>query len=140
MQLKTIISRSDISKYYKNAQHRLDFKHQNPIEDIYEKIQKNYHIALIFDESGNDIIGAIVCKIDNDFFSKKLCSIIDFYALDGISYLTIANLLIDWIMQISQQYLCQKIVFESFTKNKEEQKFFSSKKFILEKFMFVKEI
>lgn len=140
MQLKTLISRSDITKYYKIAHSRVNFVHTNPIEDIYEKIQKNYHLGIIFDQNNEYIHGAIVCKIDNDFFSNKVCSIIDFYVDQAQNHDEIANILLDWISQTSQQYLCHKIIFESLTINKDEQKFFSSKKFILEKFSFVKNI
>jgi hypothetical protein len=140
MQLKTQITRSDINKYYKIAQNRIKFIHSNPVEDIYEKIQKNYHLAIIIDEKGDNLIGSIVCKIDNDFFSNKQCTIIDFFTEEGNNFEEISNMLFDWILQISQQYLCHNIIFESFTANKIEQKFFSNKKFILEKFLFVKNL
>lgn len=140
MQLKTIITRADIAKYYKIAQNRISFSHSNPIEDIYEKIQKNYHLSIVLDKNTENLIGSIVCKIENDFSSNKVCSIIDFYADENPKFDDIANILLDWTMQTSQQYLCKKIIFESLTINKSEQKFFSNKKFILEKFLFVKNI
>ena len=56
MQLKTLLSKIDVAKYCKNAQERLDFNSTNLIDDIFEKIQKNYHIALIFDENKQEII------------------------------------------------------------------------------------
>ena len=45
MQLKTLLSKIDIAKYCKNAQQRLDFNSTNLIDDIFEKTQKNHHIA-----------------------------------------------------------------------------------------------
>ena len=140
MQLKMLLSKADIAKYCKNAQQRLSFNSTNLIEEIFEKIQKNHHLALIFDEKNQEIIGAIFCKIDYDFFSTKTCEILDFYASEGYDEKIIMKLFNNWLQEISYQFLCKKIVFESLTKNKLEHKLFLSEKFILEKFKFVKEI
>jgi|688.fasta_scaffold511212_1 hypothetical protein len=140
MQLKTSLSKIDIAKYCKNAQERLDFNSTNLIDDIFEKIQKNYHIAIIFDEKNQEIIGAIVCKIEHDFFCYKICEILDFYISNQHNEIEIMELLNDWLKDICRQFLCKKIIFESFTKNKFEHKLFLKEKFILEKFKFIKEI
>jgi hypothetical protein len=140
MQLKTLLSKIDIAKYCKNAQERLDFNSTNLIDDIFEKIQKNYHIAIIFDEKNQEIIGAIVCKIEHDFFCDKICEILDFYISNQHNEIEIMELLNDWLKDICRQFLCKKIIFESFTKNKFEHKLFLKEKFILEKFKFIKEI
>ena len=140
MQLKTLLSKTDIAKYCKNAQERLDFNSINLIDDIFEKIQKNYHIAIIFDEKNQEIIGAIVCKIEHDFFCYKTCEILDFYISSQHNEMEIMQLLNDWLKDICRQFLCKKIIFESFTKNKFEHKLFLKEKFILEKFKFIKEI
>ena len=65
MQLKTLLSRIDIAKYCKNAQQRFDFNSTNLIDDVFEKIQKDHHIAMVFDEKNQEIIGVIVCKINH---------------------------------------------------------------------------
>ncbi len=140
MQLKTLLSKLDIAKYCKNAQQRLDFNSTNLIDDVFEKIQKNYHIALVFDEKNQEIIGTIVCKIDHDFFSNKTCEIFDFHVVEGINEHAIMQLLNDWLKNICCQFLCKKIIFTSLTKNKLEHKLFLSEKFILEKFTFIKEL
>ena len=140
MQLKTLLSKLDIAKYCKNAQQRLDFNSTNLIDDVFEKIQKNHHIALVFDEKNQEIIGTIVCKIDHDFFSNKTCEIIDFHVVEGINEHAIMQLLNDWLKNICCQFLCKKIIFTSLTKNKLEHKLFLSEKFILEKFTFIKEL
>ena len=140
MQLKILLSKADIAKYCKNAQQRLSFNSTNLIEEIFEKIQKNHHLALIFDEKNQEIIGAIFCKIDYDFFSNKTCEILDFYASEDYDEKIIMKLFNNWLQEICYQFLCKKIVFESLTKNKLEHKLFLSEKFILEKFKFVNEI
>ena len=140
MQLKTLLSKMDIAKYCKNAQQRLNFNSTNLIEDVFEKIQKNYHLALIFDENNQQIIGTILCKIEHDFLSDKNCEILDFYVSEGQNELEIMQLLNNWLEDICRQFLCKKIIFESLTKNKFEHKLFLAKKFILEKFKFIKEI
>ena len=140
MQLKTLLSKTDIAKYCKNAQERLDFNSTNLIDDIFEKIQKNHHIALIFDENKQEIIGTIVCKIEHDFFCYKTCEILDFYISSQHNEMEIMQLLNDWLKEICRQFLCKKIVFESLTKSKSEHKLFLAEKFILEKFKFIKEI
>ena len=137
MQLKTLLSKLDIAKYCKNAQQRLDFNSTNLIDDVF---QKNHHIALVFDEKNQEIIGTIVCKIDHDFFSNKTCEIIDFHVVEGINEHAIMQLLNDWLKNICCQFLCKKIIFTSLTKNKLEHKLFLSEKFILEKFTFIKEL
>ena len=140
MQLKTLLSKTDIAKYCKNAQERLDFNSTNLIDDIFEKIQKNYHIAIIFDKNNQEIIGAIACKIEHDFFCYKTCEILDFYISEHHNESNIMQLLNDWLKEICRQFLCKKIIFESLTKNKFEHKIFLAEKFILEKFKFIKEI
>ena len=140
MQLKTLLSKIDIAKYCKNAQQRLDFNSTNLIDDIFEKTQKNHHIAIIFDEKNQEIIGAIVCKIEHDFFCNKTCEILDFYISNEHNEIAIMQLLNDWLIDTCHQFLCKKIIFESFTKNKFEHKLFLAEKFILEKFKFIKEI
>jgi len=140
MQLKTLLSKSDIAKYCKNAQQRLSFNSTNLIEEISEKIQKNYHLVLMFDEKNQEIMGAIFCKIEHDFFSNKTCEILDFYVSEGHNEKNIMKLLNNWLHEICYQFLCKKIIFESLTNNKLEHKLFLSEKFILEKFKFVKEI
>lgn len=140
MQLKTLLTKADIAKYCKNAQERLNFNSTNLIEDIFEKIQKNYHIAIIFDKNNQEIIGAIACKIEHDFFCYKTCEILDFYISEHHNESNIMQLLNDWLNNICLQFLCKKIIFESLTKNKFEHKIFLAEKFILEKFKFTKEI
>ena len=140
MQLKTLLSKIDIAKYCKNAQQRFDFNSTNLIDDVFEKIQKDHHIAMVFDEKNQEIIGVIVCKINHDFFSNKLCEIIDFHVSEGNNEFVIMQLLSDWLKNICCQFLCKKIIFTSLTKNKLEHKLFLSEKFILEKFIFVKEL
>ncbi len=140
MQLKTLLSKIDVAKYCKNAQERLDFNSTNLIDDIFEKIQKNYHIAIIFDKNNQEIIGAIACKIEHDFFCYKTCEILDFYISEHHNESNIMQLLNDWLKEICRQFLCKKIIFESLTKNKFEHKIFLAEKFILEKFKFIKEI
>ena len=140
MQLKTLLSKIDVAKYCKNAQERLDFNSTNLIDDIFEKIQKNYHIAIIFDKNNQEIIGAIACKIEHDFFCYKTCEILDFYISEHHNESNIMQLLNDWLKEICRQFLCKKIIFESMTKNKFEHKIFLAEKFILEKFKFIKEI
>ncbi len=140
MQLKTLLSKIDVAKYCKNAQERLDFNSTNLIDDIFEKIQKNYHIAIIFDKNNQEIIGAIACKIEHDFFCYKTCEILDFYISEHHNESNIMQLLNDWLKEICRQFLCKKIIFESLTKNKFEHKIFLAEKFILEKFKFTKEI
>ena len=140
MQLKTLLSKIDIAKYCKNAQQRLNFNSTNLIDDIFEKIQKNHHIAIIFDEQNQEIIGVIACKIEHDFFCNKTCEILDFYISNEHNEIAIMHLLNDWLNDICRQFLCKKIIFESLTKNKLEHKLFLAEKFILEKFKFIKEI
>ena len=140
MKLKTLLSKIDVAKYCKNAQERLDFNSTNLIDDIFEKIQKNYHIAIIFDKNNQEIIGAIACKIEHDFFCYKTCEILDFYISEHHNESNIMQLLNDWLKEICRQFLCKKIIFESLTKNKFEHKIFLAEKFILEKFKFIKEI
>ena len=140
MQLKTLLSKIDVAKYCKNAQERLDFNSTNLIDDIFGKIQKNYHIAIIFDKNNQEIIGAIACKIEHDFFCYKTCEILDFYISEHHNESNIMQLLNDWLKEICRQFLCKKIIFESLTKNKFEHKIFLAEKFILEKFKFIKEI
>lgn len=140
MQLKTLLSKIDVAKYCKNAQERRDFNSTNLIDDIFEKIQKNHHIAIIFDEKNQEIIGAIAGKIEHDFFCYKTCEILDFYISSQHNEMEIMQLLNDWLKDICHQFLCQKIIFESLTKSKSEHKLFLSEKFILEKFKFIKEI
>jgi len=140
MQLKTLLSKIDIAKYCKNAQQRLDFNSTNLIDDIHEKIQKNHHIALIFDEQNQEIIGVIACKIEHDFFCYKTCEILDFYISNQHNQVAIMQILNDWLNDICRQFLCKKIIFESLTKNNFEHKLFLAEKFILEKFKFIKEI
>ena len=110
MQLKTSLSKIDIAKYCKNAQERLDFNSTNLIDDIFEKIQKNYHIAIIFDENNQEIIGTIVCKIEHDFFCYKTCEILDFYISSQHNEMEIMQLLNDWLKEICRQFLCKKII------------------------------
>jgi hypothetical protein len=140
MQLKTLLSKIDVAKYCKNAQQRLDFNSTNLIDDIFEKLQKNYHLAIIFDEENQQIIGAMLCKIEHDFFSNKTCEILDFYISEEKNELAIMQLFNDWLKDICRQFLCKKIIFESLTKNKFEHKLFLAEKFTLEKFKFIKEI
>ena len=140
MQLKTLLSKIDIAKYCKNAQQRLNFNSTNLIDDIFEKIQKNHHIAIIFGEQNQEIIGIIACKIEHDFFCDKTCEILDFYISNEHNEIVIMRLLNDWLNDICRQFLCKKIIFESLTKNKLEHKLFLAEKFILEKFKFIKEI
>ena len=140
MQLKTLLTKADIAKYCKNAQQRLNFNSTNLINDVFEKIQKNHHLAIIFDENNQEIIGTILCKIEHDFFSDKTCEVLDFYISTEHNEMAIMKILINWLHEICYQFLCKKIVFESLTKNKFEHKLFFSEKFILEKFKFVKEI
>jgi hypothetical protein len=140
MQLKTLLSKIDIAKYCKNAQQRLNFNSTNLIDDIFEKIQKNHHIAIIFDEQNQEIIGVIACKIEHDFFCDKTCEILDFFFFFEHNEIAIMHLLNDWLNDICRQFLCKKIIFESLTKNKLEHKLFLAEKFILEKFKFIKEI
>ena len=140
MQLKTLLSKIDIAKYCKNAQQRLNFNSTNLIDDIFEKIQKNHHIAIIFEEQNQKIIGVIACKIEHDFFCDKTCEILDFYISNEHNEIAIMHLLNDWLNDICRQFLCKKIIFESLTKNKLEHKLFLAEKFILEKFKFIKEI
>jgi hypothetical protein len=140
MQLKTLLSKIDIAKYCKNAQQRLDFNSTNLIDDIFEKIQKNHHIAIIFDKQNQEIIGTIACKIEHDFFCYKTCEILDFYISNQHNEIAIMHLLNEWLKEICRQFLCQKIIFESHTKDKSEHKLFLAEKFILEKFKFTKEI
>ncbi len=140
MQLKILLSKADIAKYCKNAQQRLDFNSINLIDDVFEKIQKNHHLAMIFDQEDQQIIGTIFCKIEHDFFSEKTCEILDFYISQKHDETQIMKTLSTWLQEICYQFLCKKIIFESSTNNKFEHKLFLAEKFILEKFKFIKKI
>jgi len=140
MQLKTLFSKIDIARYCKNAQQRLNFNSTNLIEEIFEKIQKNYHIAMILDEKNQEINGVIVCKIEYDFYSNKTCEILDIHISDAKNENEIFKIFSTWLQEICCQFLCKKITFHSLTKNTLEHKFFLSEKFILEKFTFTKEL
>jgi len=139
MQLKSISTRHQIAKYCKSIQLRQNFKNKNLIDDIFNSLKKDYHLTLGYDDK-NNLVFVCFCHIRVDFFKNKICEILDFFLDEDFENLENIKQIFNWIENLTNQYLCHKIIFESLTNNQQIHRIFTSNKFIIEKFVLSKNL
>lgn len=139
MQLKTINTRIQIAKYCKSIQFRLNFKNKNLIDDIFNSLKKDHHLVLGFDDK-NNVVFACFCNIRHDFFSNKICEILDFFLQSDFENSANIKQIFNWIENLTTQYLCHRIIYNCLTNNQQNHRIFTTNKFIIEKFILSKNL
>lgn len=140
MQLKTNPDDSEIMMYCHAVANKFTEQNlANLIANIKQKLN-NHHILNLVLNAENQLIGALLAKIEEDFFGVKQFIIIDIEIFNHDSQNEIIDLIYSNILKTTNNYKCRRIIYFCLTKNKFLQKFFSSQKFILEQFVFKNEI
>jgi len=139
MQLKTTVNRHQIAKYCKYIQFQLKIKNKNLIDDIFNSLKKDHHLALGFDDQEN-LVFACFCNIRYDFFNNKICDILDFFINENFENSRNINEIFNWIENLTSQYLCHKILYSCLTNNQQNHRIFTANKFIIEKFVLSKDL
>ena len=144
MKIKTTfdnrIEEKDILQYQKYIEHKFNQKNINfTLQSLQKKLQQDNILSLVFDDN-KQIIGSLLFKVEEDFFNVKKCNIIDIELSNNNNKEEALEMLYKNLVTICNESLCQEILYSCLTNNKFLQKFFTSKKFILEKFAFRIEI
>ncbi len=138
MQVKEIKNQLDVvdsfdllTKFYPDLNAKIFLKQ-------IDKILKNGSKIAVAINDRSSCVGFVVLRFTNKVFYDKLCEIEDFFISDDNQ--TCQQLLLDWVEQQSKNFGSKIITKSILTKDQQSQKTFAREGFILDGFLFKKDV